>query len=783
MKTYKNSRVIYFLKCFILIVFCFLALGFFVLSGCRNNSSLVDEAKANNKTLADYPEESRDLFKGMDSDIQLTADEIKGRNTWLMWTAGNQAFWNYMAQHSYGLTDLLKTIDSRKRPVRFKDAGLVNEPGFRQATKADQYGLWLDEKVSTAEEANPDVYGKSSGVIGFRLFPNPEFNDEAKKNWNAERYYTDASYYNDPKLIRPYRVGMSCAACHVTMHPIHPPADPENPDWSNLSSNIGNQYMRVQPIFGVELKPGNFLYELLDATPRGTLDTSLIATDNNNNPNAMNPIFNVGARLEQGVEEQIEENALRLPPTDNSNKRKVPHILMDGADSIGIYGALDRVFINIGEFHEEWLRHHNLLVGLKPQTPIEISKMQADSVYWQVTEKRVDNLAKFFLKSTAPMHLEDAPGGKAFVTTNQDVLNRGKTVFAENCMTCHSSKQPANIADRNSEEYKNWARAEVMKPDFRDNNYLSTEQRIPVTRVQTNAGRALGDNATSGHVWDNFSSGTYKSLPSVGEIDVYNPFDGTTNKFKMPEGGPGYYRVPTLVSIWATAPYFHNNSLGEYTGDPSVAGRMRAFDDAITKLLWTEKRKDKDSIWVTKEKTYLNISAKYLPETIAAVTGYRSRIILVYPWLVPLILIIIGAILFVFGIKKHKRWARLGGFLVVVAAIGLGMISYFLAGDREDLVIGPIPKGTPINLLANLNANLKPAEAIKLTLKVKRVLHEIKERNLDDNAARDLMRTELAPELLKHSKSPDFIEDRGHYFGTQLPDDDKKALIEFLKTF
>jgi hypothetical protein len=33
------------------------------------------------------------------------------------------------------------------------------------------------------------------------------------------------------------------------------------------------------------------------------------------------------------------------------------------------------------------------------------------------------------------------------------------------------------------------------------------------------------------------------------------------------------------------------------------------------------------------------------------------------------------------------------------------------------------------------------------------------------------------------SKCPDFIVNRGHLFGTTLPDDDKRALIEFLKTF
>ena len=39
------------------------------------------------------------------------------------------------------------------------------------------------------------------------------------------------------------------------------------------------------------------------------------------------------------------------------------------------------------------------------------------------------------------------------------------------------------------------------------------------------------------------------------------------------------------------------------------------------------------------------------------------------------------------------------------------------------------------------------------------------------------------PELLAANKCPDFIEDKGHYFGTDLTDDDKHALIEYLKTF
>jgi hypothetical protein len=45
------------------------------------------------------------------------------------------------------------------------------------------------------------------------------------------------------------------------------------------------------------------------------------------------------------------------------------------------------------------------------------------------------------------------------------------------------------------------------------------------------------------------------------------------------------------------------------------------------------------------------------------------------------------------------------------------------------------------------------------------------------------MRDEVAQALLNVSKCPDLITDRGHYFGTDLPDEDKRALIEFVKTF
>ncbi len=706
-------------------------------TGCapkqRAEAEPIDEAKASGKTAADFPETGADVFATMDGGIALDPDEQKGRNTWLMWTGGNEAFWDHLARHGYGLADLLKTLDSRRRGSRFKELGLINEPGFRQATHPDKDGLWLDERIGPEPEGvNPQVDGRSSGIVGLRLFPNPAF-EAARSKWNPERYNNDPDYQSSPELVRPYRVGMSCAFCHVAFHPLHPPDDPENPEWSNFSSNIGNQYWRTNGVFGSGSKThGSFVDELLASAKPGTVDTSLLATDGNNNPTAINPLFQVGARLARAQNnrpEQIGPHGALLEP--GGEMRHVPHVLVDGADSIGVIGAVMRVYVSIGLFHEQWLRDHNLLIGFHPQKPFDIAAARRNSVYWQATEMRAPNIAKFLTKVSRRAPLAETPDGATYITKNESVLTRGKLVFAEHCFSCHSSKQPVGGELLDAAQWRDWtqtedylrsARAEVLKPDFLEDNYLSTDQRHPVTLIKTHAGRALADNATRGHVWNDFSSETYKDLPSVGAIDVLNPFDGTARQFQAPAGGPGYYRAPSLVGMWATAPFLHNNSVGEFSGDPSVSGRLRAFNNAIEKLLWPEKREGEKSILRTSEKTWLRIPAAAL-------------------------------------IATNKT----------------------LGSRDDDLVIGPIPKGTPIDLLANLN----PSEAdraglLKLGLKIQKVFHE--SESMSDDDARRYLREQLGADLLRLSKSPDFIEDRGHLFGTGLPDDDKRALIEFLKT-
>jgi hypothetical protein len=688
------------------------------------SQTVVDEAKAAGKTPNDFPKVTADVFKAMDEKAiigELTPEEIRGRNTWNLWTAGNQHFWDGVARNSFGLMDLLKTLDNRKYPrgERFKTLGLINQPGFKAPTKPDEYGLWLDEPTEPEPEGiDEKVYGKPTGVLGFRLFPNPDFDEAARKKWDGERFMKDPKYYNDNKLVRPYRVGVSCGSCHIAPNPVNPPADPESPKWENLASAIGNQYINEGRVFACNVQKGGLFYEMIEAQPRGTSDTSRIATDHINNPNAINAIFLLAERERIAATEKMAGGTLAIPGEKPS--MEVPHILKDGADSVGVPGATIRVYVNIGMFSEYWLTLHNRLIGLVPQRPFDVAYAQKNSVFWRATEERLSDIRAFF-RRLQPFHLKDAPGGSDRITKDEAVMTRGKIVFAENCANCHSSKQPPPNIDPHSGDGRAWFRAEVVKADFLENNFLSTDKPYPISKIETNSSRAFATNAQAGHVWDNFSSQTYKDLPQVEEQEWYNPFDENNPiKFKPKGGGPGYYRVPSLVSVWSSAPFFNNNALGKFTGDPSVAGRLEAFDDAITKLLWPEKRLGKDSIWRTQNECALSLRKEFVPLPLRA-------------------------------LADADGWVR----------------------------IGPIPKGTPINLIANLEPDFK--QLVVLKVKIAKALAKIHALNLSPEASTTEL-VKIVPELLAANKCPDFIEDKGHYFGDSLPDEDKRALIEFLKT-
>jgi hypothetical protein len=805
----------------VLLVACGIVI-FLVLHKGPQPGQVQDEALLAGRAASSFPAADEDYFRDMDSAIPLTPGEVQGRNMWILWTGGNDKMWDTLTTTSIGTLDLLKTISSfpgmpAARSNRWNYLGLVNEPCFKQAQgpNPDRYGLWLDTRDPACpkdpfenDAKYPGVtvgargknipagsyYGYATGIVGLRLFPNPDFDEAAAKRWDAKRFYTDPSYYYSKKLIRPYRIGMTCGFCHVGPNPVKPPVDPENPKWENLSSNVGAQYLWIERVLSWNPDMSNFPAQLFHTSRPGTLDTSLISSDNINNPRTMNAVYSLPERL--GLAQRWGKETLAGGNLNNKQLNdfpqtaalsqyyqapdtvRTPRVLKDGSDAVGVLGALNRVYLNIGLFSEEWLLHFRPLVGGQTVTPIEIAVANKNSVYWQATQQQTPDMALFFLKSTAPHRLKDAPGGQEYLSKDNAKLDRGKTVFAERCARCHSSKVPTPAAGLDpdgcagkdymscwnkywewtkTEDFKSKMRAIVHEKDFLDNNYLSTDQRVPVTLLQTNACSPLATNAIGGNIWDNFSSRTYKDLSSVGSVTVYHPFTGEPSTYVMPAGGRGYTRPPSLISVWSTAPYLLNNSVGPFNPSPAVKDRMTSFQGSIEQMLWPEKR-EKDSLLPDKlpgkidrttETSYIRIATGYLPD-----------------YLKPLL-------------KPGQRFFP----------------AFF---DNGGIELGPIPKGTPVGLLSNLDLlgeGLDPAAKLKhqervlsLLLKMKHDLAALPAKATNEEANRIF--ANLVPDLLALSKCPDYVVNRGHYFGTSyfteepaLSDDDKRALIEFIKAF
>jgi hypothetical protein len=898
-----------------------------VLASCSKEpkpGSVVDEAMKVGLTAKDLPGSEddylRDMDRGLDAEAVhkalpfLSKEEAwksynRGRNNWVVWTAGNDTLWDYLGNNTFGAFDLLKIVSSHpnirycgnKNPAhgygeggkgdyakdgyakdkqsgyataksspapyppgyyaydeddecrgddrqfyeasrqnRWKYFGLVNEPGLQQwdpkgcdwkndkKTDAEPYGkcgdsnrfgLWLDKRVGAPdpfenETKYPGVkvgargktvpvgsyYGYASGVVGLRLFPNPAFDEAAKKKWDPVRYYNDPDYYNDKNLVRPFRVGMSCGFCHVGPSPIDPPKDPENPEWKNLNSNPGAQYFWLDRIFfwNPYKRHENFIYQLFHTSLPGSLDTSLVSSDNINNPRTMNAVYSIAARLKMAefLPEKLTGGELINKQFNEYESTKVlskffmppdtvltAHVLKDGADSVGILGALNRVYLNIGLFSEEWLLHFKPLIGNLPGkriTPIEIAVLTKNSTYWNANVEQTPDVALFFLASARPDYLKDAPGGKAHLTADQKKLNRGKIVFAETCARCHSGKQPPAPPEidyakcggpgyldcwnrywawTKTEAFKKQMREIVMRPDFLDDNFLSTELRVPVTLLDTNACSPLATNGLRDNIWDNFTSTTYKDLSAVGKFTVHNPKTGEGWEYDMPGNGRGYTRPASLISLWSTAPFLLNNAVGNFYGEPSVESRMASFNESIQQMLWPEKRQ-KDSLLGDK------------------VPGYMQRT----------------------TSRSYLRvaWGYLPGKFAVFMDWLSGWLPWLFSNNGLD--IGPIPKGTPVGLLANLplvsdSTRLEDREAhfkqlLELLKKAGKDLKSLP-ANATDDQAREVF-AGVGDRLLKLSKCPDFVVNRGHYFGTSyfkekdepgLSDDDKWALIEFLKTF
>lgn len=576
------------------------------------------------------------LYKDVEANDPAKAAEMReqvrrGRDVWFKGTFGNQDE-NYLHQSRVVGKENMNYpwLDTRTRPHRFTKWGLINDP---DCVQGDASTNWYDKCQDP----------HSSGVLGYRKY----YADPVRDKTGKVVYDPRTAPYdpNEIKQNKRFVIGHPCVQCHVGFDPTNPPANPNEPKWEHLSATIGNQHI-VQPDAFFHGVPTNSpARQILKGGRLGTIDTSLVASDWMHNPGTQNNIMDFHNK-------RLFEHVMKDPVSGEVRKANTRHVLKGGEDSVGEHLALIRVYVNIGMCTEEcWtpnFPYPGRLVGRgTEQSPMRIMQCAAQCDPWNYADAKMDDLA-VFLMTGGPTYLmaskdvDGTPGG-TFVDTS--VVPQGRKVFARECASCHSTKMaPQSIRNDKvalekfydghvfgKEDYwtLEYSAAERNDPRFqarhlaRDaqgslrprqfaekgifgQDWLGNDERTAFNIVGTNACRALHDNHNQGHIWEEFSSETYKNSPSPGSVPrVLNRMmpllGGIQLGERRVEGGPGYLRNISLLSVWATAPFLHNNAIGEVTFRPDGApdytlrGRIAQFENAFDELMRSDNPKDRNA--------------------------------------------------------------------------------------------------------------------------------------------------------------------------------------------
>ena len=130
-----------------------------VLAGCNKPEPghVEDEARRAGRPASSFPAADEDYYHDMDGGIALSADEIKGRNMWLVWTGGNDRLWDEMTVKSVG------TFSSRfgtGRPAICSVASAATGRGTNSRA-----ALAFRGDTGRSAWIKPDRYGAGTGLL------------------------------------------------------------------------------------------------------------------------------------------------------------------------------------------------------------------------------------------------------------------------------------------------------------------------------------------------------------------------------------------------------------------------------------------------------------------------------------------------------------------------------------------------------------------------------------------------------------------------------------------
>ena len=362
---------------------------------------------------------------------------------------------------SLGSFDLLKTISSHRqlgygRHNRWEYLGLVNEPCFTEATGPDpnRFGLWLDVRDPACP---PDPFAEREEYPGVAI-------GARGKTVAVGSYYGEPTGDRRPAALHQPRLRREGAAPlelravlqrsgvllrsrprpavsrrHVVRasatsgpNPIRPPADAEARAGRTSARIVGAQYFWWDRVFnwhGDEERRQRVLSGAARLAARHARHLARLDRQHQQPADdergvlaaaAHGPGEGSGARRRwpaAGCDNKQFNDF--VPPDDplaqfffaSPSTTWTPRVLKDGSDSVGALGALNRVYLNIGLFSEEWLLHFRPLLGGKPISPIPIATAQRNSAYWRATEMQTPEHGALL----ARQHRSALPEGRARV--------------------------------------------------------------------------------------------------------------------------------------------------------------------------------------------------------------------------------------------------------------------------------------------------------------------------------------------------------------------------------
>ncbi|MGB1556424.1 MAG: hypothetical protein ACPHCJ_01445, partial [Oceanococcaceae bacterium] len=422
--------------------------------------------------------------------------------------------------------------------------------------------------------------------------------------------------------------------------PTNPPANPNEPEWENLTGHIGNQYVN-QPLaaFLSAVPRNHFAVQAVGAARPGTVDTSLNPNDFMHNPGTQNNITDF-------MNKRVFQHEMKHPITGEISTAPTLHVLKGGEDSVGERLALLRVYVNIGMCTEEcWVPNFPVPGAFfgedAAQKPMRIEQCSRDCDAWNHADAKMPDMAMYLLAG-GPFYLlnatdVDGTPGREFI--DLEAVPAGRKVFARECAVCHSTRVPPeaiaadkdaleayyeghvfgaeefwtyefSAEERNSEAFQAKYLVEDEQGRLRPRQFaqegmfgqdwLGNDERVPFGEIGTNSCRARHDNHNKGQIWEEFASETYQSSPAAGSVPrrfnrMFPLLGGKAfGTQQIGPGGPGYLRNISLLSVWSHAPFLHNNAIGELTYledggiDYTVKGRIDQYHLAMQELLTSD---------------------------------------------------------------------------------------------------------------------------------------------------------------------------------------------------